>query len=161
MLQFQNEFITIELANNSTVIVLTWKGYIPSPSYREAMEKALEIARERRIENWISDIRLAKVLGIKDQEWCSKDWIPRAASAGCYRKQAVIMSEDVFGQATADKIISRVENQQIEFRNFTKLEDAKEWLAGNRDYNNERVLSKGTLSILPFLETLFQRKEKK
>ena len=73
MLQFQNQFITIELATNFTVVVLTWKGYIPSPSYREAMEKALEIAREYKIENWISDIRQAKVLGIEDQQWCSKE----------------------------------------------------------------------------------------
>ena len=71
------------------------------------------------------------------------------------------MSEDVFGQATAEYIISKVENQQIEFRNFTKLEDAKEWLAGTWNRNGKRSTSKGILPIFPFLGTLFERKGKK
>ena len=80
MLQFQNEFITIEVVHNFTTIVLTWKGFVPSASYREAMEKALVIAQKHKIGNWISDIKQVKVLGIKDQEWCSTDWMPRAVS---------------------------------------------------------------------------------
>ena len=129
MLQFHNEFITVELVNQGTAIALTWKGFVPSTSYREAMEKALEIAKKHKIHNWISDIKLVKVLGIKDQEWCGTDWTPRAVLSGCYRKQAVIMPADVFGHASTQNIITKMQNQQIEIQYFTQLEEAKKWLA--------------------------------
>ncbi len=129
MNQFQNEFVTVELVNNSTAILSTWKGFIPSAKYREALDKSLELAKKHNIKNWISDIRLMKVLGVKDQEWAGTEWLSKAVSAGCYKKQAVIMSEDVFGQASAKNILTTVQNQQIEFQNFTRLEDAKSWLA--------------------------------
>ena len=129
MTQFQNEFVTAELVNDATAIVLTWKGFIPSASYRDALNKSLEIAKKHKIKNWVSDIRMMKVLGVKDQEWAGTDWVTRAVSAGCYKKQGVIMSEDVFGQASAKNILISVQNQQIEIQNFTKLEDAKKWLA--------------------------------
>lgn len=129
MIQFQNEFVIAELVNNSTAIVLTWKGFIPSSKYREGLDKSLDLAKKHKIKNWISDIRLMKVIGVKDQEWAGTEWLSKTVSAGCYKKQAVIMSEDVFGQASANNILTTVQNQQIEIRNFTNMDDAKKWLA--------------------------------
>ncbi len=133
MIQFQNESVVIELANNSTVLVLTWTGFIPSAKYREALDKSLEIAKRYKIQSWVSDIRKMKVIGAKDQEWAGTDWLSRAVSNGCYRKQAVIMSEDVFGQASAKNIITTVQNQKIEIQNFMRREDALTWLAENEE----------------------------
>lgn len=129
MIQFQNEFVVAELVNDSTAVVLTWKGFIPSAKYREALDKALDIAKKHKIKNWVSDIRQMKVIGVKDQEWAGTDWLGRAVAAGCYSKQAVIMAEDVFGQASAKNIITTAQNQRIEIQNFVRLEDAKSWLA--------------------------------
>ncbi len=129
MIQFQNESIIVELVNDSTAILLTWKGFIPSLKYREALDKSLEIAKKYKIKNWISDIRLMKVVGVKDQEWAGTIWASKAVSAGCYKKQAVIMPEDVFGKASANNMIATVQNQKIEIKNFTRLDEAKQWLA--------------------------------
>lgn len=131
MIQFQNEFVTAELVNNSTAILLTLKGFIPSVQYREALEKALDIAKKHKINNWISDITRMKVLGVKDQEWAGTVWLTKAVTAGCYKKQAVIMSDDIFGQASAKNILTTVQNQEIQIQNFTKIEEAKKWLAGS------------------------------
>jgi len=129
MIQFQNEYVVAELVNNSTVILLTWKGFIPSAEYREALDRSLEIAKTQKISKWISDLRLMKVIRVNDQEWASTDWLSRAVLAGCYSKQAVIMADDVFAQASAQKILTTVQNKQIEIQNFTKIEEAKTWLA--------------------------------
>lgn len=128
MVQFKNEFVTAELVNDNTAILLTWKGFIPSVNYREALDKSLEVAKKYKIKNWISDITKMKVLGAKDQDWAATSWLPKAVSADCYKKQAVIMSEDIFGQASAKKILTTIENQQIEIQNFIRIDDAKKWL---------------------------------
>lgn len=130
MVQFQYDYAVAELVNNNTAILLTWKGFISSPNYRDTLEKSLEIAKKHKIQNWISDIRLMKVLGAKDQEWAGTQWLPRAVAANCYRKQAVIMAEDLFGELSAKKILSVVQDQEIEIQNFIKVEDAKKWLSG-------------------------------
>jgi hypothetical protein len=129
MIEFKNEFVTVELVNNSTAILVTWKGFIPSAKYREALDKALLTAKNHKLHNWISDISSMKVLSPKDQEWAGTEWVARAVSSGCYKKQAVIMSADIFGQASANNLLTTVQNQQIQIHNFTTLEDAKKWLA--------------------------------
>ncbi|WP_224996097.1 hypothetical protein [Cesiribacter sp. SM1] len=141
MIQFQNEFVVIELVNNATAISLCWKGFVPSAKYREALEKAIEIARKHRITNWISDIRLMKVLAVKDQEWAGTVWLPKVVSAGCYKKQAVIMPEDIFGKASASSLLTTVQNQQIEIQNFTSPEDAKQWLAQHSNKNVSQLVA--------------------
>jgi hypothetical protein len=129
MVQFQSEYAKIELVNNSSTILLTWKGFIPSATYRETLDKSLEIAKKFKIKKWISDIKQIKVIGVKDQEWAGTDWLSRAVGAGCYHKQAVIMADDIFGQASAKKILTTIQNQEVEIQNFNKLEEAITWLA--------------------------------
>lgn len=131
MIQFQNDSVVVELVNDGTAVAMTWKGFIPSAKYREALEKTLEIARKHRIKYWISDIRQMKVISAKDQEWAATVWLSNAVAAGCYEKQAVIMSEDVFGQASAKNILTTVQNKQIEIQNFVSKDQAKKWLAEN------------------------------
>ncbi len=128
MIQFQNKFVVVALVNSSTAIALTWKGYIPSAVYREALEKSLLIAQEHKIENWISDIRHIKIISVQDRKWVEQAWIPNAVSSGCYKKQAVIMAEDIFAGAAARYLLTVVMDQQVETRNFTNLEEAKAWL---------------------------------
>lgn len=131
MIQFQNDHVVAELVNNGTAILTTWKGFVPSHAYRDALTRALEIAKKHKIKFWISDIRSMKVLGVKDQQWAATEWLSNAVSADCYRKQAVIMSEDIFGQASAKNILTTAQNQEIEIQNFTRIEDAKKWLAAS------------------------------
>lgn len=128
MVQFQNESVVIELVNNPTAIFLTWKGFPPSLQYREGMEKSLEIAQKHRIRNWISDIRLLEGIRVKDQEWVGQDWLARAVSAGCYKYQAVMITEEVFKEVSSLNIVTTVHDHPIEIRHFTSLEDAKKWL---------------------------------
>ncbi|HTF80658.1 MAG TPA: hypothetical protein VL947_03000, partial [Cytophagales bacterium] len=106
MVHFESEFVKIELLSDPNAILSTWIGFVPSAKYREALEMALELAKKHKIDKWISDIKSMKVISVADQEWASTEWFSRALSAGCYRKQAVIMSDDVFGQASAKKIIT-------------------------------------------------------
>ena len=136
MIQFQNDFVLVELDHNPAAIVLIWKGYIPSAVYREALEKALDIAREHQITNWISDIRQMKILEAEDREWASNVWLQNAVSANCYKKQAVIMAKDIFGGAAARYLITAALDQQVEVQNFTSLEEAKEWLRTDDDKNS-------------------------
>jgi hypothetical protein len=128
MVQYQSEYLKIELVNNSSTILLTWKGFIPSEIYRESLNKSLEIAKKYKIKKWISDIKQIKVVGVKDQEWAGTDWLSRAVTSGCYQKQGVIMADDIFGQASAKKILTNIQNQEIEIQNFNKLEEAIIWL---------------------------------
>jgi len=128
MKQFESEFLKIELVNDSTAIFLTWTGFIPSDKYREGLNKSLEIAQKYKIKNWLSDIKTMKVISVADQEWVNSEWLLKAVTSGCYYKQAVIMADDIFGQASAKKMLAKVADQEIEFQNFNNLQDAKDWL---------------------------------
>jgi hypothetical protein len=128
MLQFENEFVKVELVSNSKILLLTWMGFIPSVKYRDACEKALEIAKKHRVKEWLSDIKQVKVVSPTDQEWVVADWAPRAVAAGCYNRQAILMPDDIFGQVSANKMIVSIKGQSVEMQNFNNLEAAKEWL---------------------------------
>lgn len=128
LIQFQNDYVEVTLDKDATAMVLIWKDYVPSGIYRAALEQALEIAREHQISNWISDIRQLKILEAADQAWVSTDWLNKAITAGCYKKQAVIMAEDIFGQAAARNILAAINEEQIEIQYFNSLEAAKAWL---------------------------------
>jgi hypothetical protein len=128
MKQFENEFVKVELINDSTALLITWSGFIPSEKYRDALTRSLEIAKKYKIKNWVSDIKAMKVIAMADQEWASTEWLVKAVTGGCYHKQAVIMADDIFGQASAKKILATVANQEIEIQNFNNIQDAKAWL---------------------------------
>ena len=132
MIQLENEFVTVELVPDSKVIKITWRGFIPVDVYKEALEKSLEIARENNISCWLTDARQIKVIKLESQRWALNDWGPRAISEGCYRKQALVMPEDLFGKASTDRIISQFDNnKEVVFSNFSSEEAALEWLTNS------------------------------
>lgn len=128
MIRYQNESVVVKLTNKATAILLIWKGFPSCLSYRQGLEKSLEIAKEHKIINWISDISQMQAPQIKDQEWAGREWLRKAVSAGCYKNQAVIMAKDFFGDVADLNFTTTIQNLTLEFRHFTSLEDAKEWL---------------------------------
>jgi hypothetical protein len=130
MVQFENEYVKIETLNNSKILKIVWIGFVPGDAYRAALEKSLEIAKKFKITNWLTDARTMKVVKLENQDWAMKDWMPRVVNAGCYKKQAVVLPQDLFGKASADRMISMVGNQEVAFSNFGTEESAIDWLSG-------------------------------
>lgn len=91
------------------------EGFIPVDVYKEALEKSLEIARENNISNWLTNAKQINVIKLESQYWALNNWAPRAISEGCYRKQAEVMPEDLFGKASTDRIISQFGNKEVAF----------------------------------------------
>lgn len=128
MLQFENEYVKIELVNNSKVVKIAWIGFVPADKYKEALEKSLEIAKTHKISDWLTDARGIKVIKVESQDWAMNDWMPRAVNAGCYKRQAMVLPNDAFGKASADRMISLIGKQEVVFSNFNSEESALAWL---------------------------------
>lgn len=135
MLQFQNKFVVVELLNNATAIYLSWRGTVPGKEYRTSLIRALEIAKAHKISNWISDISEMGPIMAEDQEWAGKVWIPEAVSSRTYQKQAVVVDE-YFGGVSSNDFVVTVQGQEIEFKHFSSLEEAKHWLQEGKEKGN-------------------------
>lgn len=129
MTQYESKFAKIELLNNSSIIKISWFGLIPSEEYRSVLNQALDVAKKLKITNWLTDARFIKVIRVEDQNWAMSDWMIAAVTANVYKRQAVLLPDDVFGQASAKRMISKIQGQDVEFNNFNSEALAVEWLA--------------------------------
>lgn len=123
----KEKYLEISLDEQEKVIELKWNGFVNSQNYRNALDKALDIAKENGITKWLTDARKVKVISLSDQEWVISDWVPRAVKCG-YKYQAMIVPEDAFGKMSSDELVSEVEGKSIVAKNFTDKSNALTWL---------------------------------
>lgn len=131
MVHYESKSAKIELLANSSIVKLTWLGLVPSEEYRDVLTKATELATKLKITNWLTDARFVKVIRVEDQNWAMSEWMPNAVNAGVYKRQAVILPDDIFGQASAKRMISKINGQDVEFNNFNAEATALEWLTSD------------------------------
>ncbi len=124
----KEKYIEINVDHSAQIIELKWNGFVKSKNYREALDKAIEIAKEHSLNKWLTDATNVKVVSISDQEWVMNDWFPRALEAG-YKYQALIIPRDEFGKTSSNELISEVDGKSVIAKNFMDYNTALEWLS--------------------------------
>ncbi|WP_448520063.1 hypothetical protein, partial [Rhodoflexus sp.] len=107
---FKGKSTVISVLLDIGCIFCVTKGFQPSSVYREQAEKQLEALARFRAHGIIWDLREAEVIGKEDQDWTVNEWQPRAAALG-YRRGAIIVPENIFGQLSVKQVISQINNQ--------------------------------------------------
>ena len=76
-------------------IVMTWRGYHTSPSFRAQNESVLTTLAAHRASKILCDIRHFLLIGSDDQAWLNGNWLPRAIDAATVAVyvQAVLSGE--------------------------------------------------------------------
>lgn len=128
---FQGKATTISILTEINCVFCVTKGFQPSAVYREQALKQLEAFMQYNAHGIIWDLREAEVIAKEDQDWTVNEWQPKAIALG-YRRGAIIVPENVFGQLSVKKVISQVQSskagEDLEIQYFSTAPSAYEWM---------------------------------
>lgn len=92
-----------------------------------ALEKGLEVMRERGGRKWLSDNRRGGAVPKSHHEWAQKVWGPRAAAAG-WKYWAVLLPEELLGHSNVNRLVDVYGALGVTTRAFDDLDAAMQWL---------------------------------
>ncbi|MBD1397351.1 hypothetical protein H9Q13_09260 [Pontibacter sp. JH31] len=125
---FQNHVVTISYDEDMSLGIAIWDGFLSSSDLRDAVEVCLQLIEEHRLLRWLADNRKLRAIRQADQDWIVDSVIPRLA-ASTLRRNASIVSEDLFNKMAVAQIIKRADNLgDMELMDFDDKEAAIAWL---------------------------------
>lgn len=124
--------------NRPGVVIVRWdttlqavyvetQGWADPTESRESLDAVLRALTEHHGSRWLVDGRNMKVIQQTDQDWISENWLPRALAAGL-RRTAMVMPKSGLATMNVDDMAARAPDSQIDFRFFSTIEKATEWL---------------------------------
>jgi hypothetical protein len=124
--------------NRPGVALITWtpdlravclesQGLHPSES-QDVLDAMIRALRAHHGSRWLLDGRKMKVIKQADQDWITRNWLPRAAAAGL-RLAAIVTPTSAVAMTNIDNV-ARVSENGIDVRFFSTVEKAAEWLTG-------------------------------
>jgi hypothetical protein len=128
--------------NRPGVVVVTWdatlqavhiaaQGWADPTESRESLDAGLRALIEHHGSRWLVDGSNMKVVQQTDQDWINENWLPRALAAGL-RRTAMVIPKSGLAMMNVDDMAGRGPDDQIDFRLFSTIEKAAEWLVGPR-----------------------------
>jgi hypothetical protein len=103
------------------------RQFVHGETFRQVLEKGLEIFRKRGAKKWLSDDRGNGPLKPADADWALNDWAPRVMAAN-WKAWAVVMPEKVLGQMNMKRWIETYAAQGVTVQAFTDPDEALIWL---------------------------------
>lgn len=99
----QNARIEIHAAQQ--LLRLTWKRPIIGDDYRNLLTRVVQIVKERQLQLWLSDGRLAGPILYDDQVWTTNEFMPLVLAAGLVRI-AIVNSQDGLNLLAVDRMVN-------------------------------------------------------
>lgn len=125
---FQNHVVTISYDPEQQLGMAVWNGFLSSEEFRESVEICLNLMNDQKLLRWLGDNRKLRAIRQTDQDWFVEHILPKLA-AGTLRRNASVVSEDLFNRMAVEQIIKRAENLgDMSLRDFDSVEDAMAWL---------------------------------
>ena len=124
---FKEKYCEISFDESNKILTAKWIGYLKPETIRAGCEKIVEATERHQVLNHISDQRELKVLSKECQQYLTDEWFPAVAKAGM-KKIAILVSEDVFAQATVANVNTKAGNLQI--ASFHSIPQAHSFLLG-------------------------------
>ena len=123
---FDKVFLTIEFDAANQWIYNNWTGVLPTEKVIQGCQATIDFLREKPCAHMLNDNR--EVIGSWNSanEWIATNWMPQVLALGL-KRFAHIVSPGIFGQASAEEMVTRV-GTQLEIRLFKDVELAKQWL---------------------------------
>jgi hypothetical protein len=125
---FQNDVVTVSYDLERQLGMAVWNGFLSSAQFREAVKICLDLMDEHRLLRWLGDNRKLRAIRQADQDWFVEYVMPRLV-AGTIRRNASVMSEDLFNRMAVEQIIKRSGNLgDMALMDFDSVEAALDWL---------------------------------
>ena len=124
---FENRSVTLSVL--AGILLVVYKQRATNEEYRVSLDKQLEFVRQHRFSKVLFDLRKMGVLSAENQQYTSQVYMPQITRAGL-KHSAMIVPEDIFGEASAKNVTNRVKNEVVySMHYFEDLDQALAWLA--------------------------------
>lgn len=125
-------FLIIDWDEEYDILYLEWRYYPGSEKYRESLNLALTLARQKNVRFWIAHITQSKHALPGDFIWIREVWFPELINTPI-KKFAIILPSDVYQEMVGDylnRLNIRVAPFEVEF--FDQVDTAYNWVKGER-----------------------------
>jgi hypothetical protein len=108
-------------------VIMQWRGYATSAQFREGTEIMLNTLIANKANKVLADIQDMLVIGMADQEWLQKQFIPRAINFG-FKALAMVKPKSYFNKVAVEAVSYKVDKAKLTINFFDGIEEAREWL---------------------------------
>ncbi len=130
---FQDSFAHIYYAPAHSIIHADWNGYLKPEDTRRACKALIDFVTANQVSLHLSAHTGLKILSLPVQEFLTTSALPEMERGGL-KKMAVLLSEDVFAQATVENVHARACCHRLKIRSFTSPVAATDWLKEEQDH---------------------------
>ncbi len=128
------DFALLTLDKKKNTLELTWKQQSNTEIYKETFLTALDIASNKFVKYFLSDIREQGVVSIGDMRWLSEYIIPKVHKLGI-EKVAIILVEDIFSTIYAELVEKNLTENNVDMKIFIEKTNAYTWFFNNSSDN--------------------------
>ena len=98
-------------------VVMEWDGYATSAQFKEGTELMLQTLKQNNAYKVLADIKDMVLIGMEDQQWLEKDFIPRAIQAG-FKAIAFIRPDYYFNKVAVESVSYKIDKEQLQLSFF-------------------------------------------
>ena len=125
---FENRSLTLSLLEGN-ILLVAYKTRASNEEYLINLNKQVELVKQYGISKAVFDLRKMGVLSAENQQYTSQVYMPQITKAGL-KNSALIVPEDIFGEASARNVTDRVKNEVVySMHHFKDLNQGILWLA--------------------------------
>jgi hypothetical protein len=121
------DYVTLWYDPEKKIVHHKFHKYIYGQQFRDALEKGLEVFKEKGAQKWLSDDRNNSALPTEDTNWAQSNWAPRVIAAG-WKYWAIVLPEKVIGQINMQHFIDNYSEQGVTVKIFSDPDEARKWL---------------------------------
>lgn len=128
LVEYDTPYVTMTAEPEHGLLMIRWKSYAPSGTYRVILEKAVEWMHSYHLHSFLTDQRQRGAILHADERWVISEWVPRMVKAGLMRA-AVVQSPDYFNSQAVERVVmNALPVVPYPIMNFHSLEEARAWL---------------------------------
>lgn len=110
-------------------VIAVWKAFATHSEFQGAWMKALEAVVARKADGMVHDARKLESVNDEDRRWLRQTWAPLAVAAG-FKRLAAVAAPYGLARFAIDEMHSESRNPILDWRVFTTMSDALEWISG-------------------------------
>lgn len=125
---FNKPYVEISFDEETQVLIARWIGFLKTDDLKTGCTELINFIKKNNIKNHLSDHTRLKILSKEAQEYLGGTWFPEVAGLGL-RKVAVLVSDDVFAQATVNNV-NKTTVGKLEMNTLPSERQCMDWLKG-------------------------------
>lgn len=124
---FKEKYVEITFDKDNEIIKAKWKGFLKLDEVKKGCAEITKLIKNNKLTKHASDQVDLKVLSKDVQNYLTLEWFPEVQKLGL-RKIGVVVSQDVFAQATVNNVNTKSQKDQLVFNTFNDEIQCVRWL---------------------------------